>query len=320
MKLIREVTTKMNFDLEYISCNLCGNRITIPYASVSYMDYISRRPELKRDDDLMLKNEDLANCKFNLVKCKSCGLIYVNPRLTGRSLADLYHEEYFSFYVETSSNAHKRRQKTFKTEIAELERMTEKLGVGRKILDVGCGGGFFLSSLDDSWEKYGTEVNSFAAKYARDTFRINVLEGRLREVNFPDGKFDIVKLRGAIEHLPDPIGELREIHRILRKGGLIAVNTPNIGSICGRLYKEKFRMVCPTHHIYYFSTRTLSLMLKKVGFKVRKFSYHYFDTPYASWKDLLTILLDIVTLRLFKNPYAVSPPFYGNILDIYAVK
>ena len=127
-------------------------------------------------------------------------------------------------------------------------------------------------------------------------------------------------MRGVIEHLPDPLSELRRVHRVLRKDGMLTINTPNIGSICGKLYKEKFRLVCPTHHIYYFSTKTLSCMLEKTGFKVHKISYHYFDTPYANWKDILKIFLDVTGLGILRNPDVVSPAFYGNIVDIYVTK
>ena len=130
----------MNFELEYVDCNLCGKSNTRLYATVSYADYLKRRPELKNDDDPILKNEELANFKFSLVKCKNCNLIYTNPRLTENSLAKLYQDAYFSYYADTKSEAHKKRQGTFKAEIVELERLTDK----RKILDVGCGGGFFL--------------------------------------------------------------------------------------------------------------------------------------------------------------------------------
>lgn len=311
---------KTNFDLEYVNCNLCGRSSTKLYATVSYADCLNRRPRLKQDDDPIFKNKKLANYKFSLVKCKNCGLVYVNPRLSSESLAKLYQQEYFSKYVDTKSEAHQKRSETFKVEIAELERLIKKLKIKRKILDVGCGGGFFLASLNNLWEKYGIEINPNGVRYGRVAFGINILKGTLKEVNFPDEKFDVVKMRGVIEHLPDPINELREIYRILSKRSLLAINTPNIGSICGKIYREKFRMVSPLHHIYYFSGKTLFHMLEKVGFKIWKISYHYFDTPYASWRDPLKIFCDLVSLKVFREPYTVSPPFYGNVMDIYAAK
>ncbi len=310
----------MDLDLQHVDCNLCGNSDTRTYAKVSYADYLRRRPELKTEHDPIMRNRELAEFKFNLVKCKRCGLIYVNPRLSENKLSDLYHQEYFSFYSRDASEQSRKREKTFKVEIAELENIAGKLGLARKILDVGCGGGFFLNSLDDSWEKHGLELNPAAAEFAREKSGIDVFNGKLEDSDFPDETFDVIKMRGIIEHLPDPLGELYRVRRILRKGGLLTINTPNMGSICGKIYREKFRMVCPTHHIYYFSTRTLSLMLEKAGFKICKVSYHYFNTPYASWKDALKIFLDIAGLGILRNPCVVSPAFYGNIVDIYVMK
>lgn len=316
----------MNFEVESVNCNLCGKSDTGLWARVSYADYLNRRPELKRDDDPILQNEDLANYKFSIVKCRSCGLVYVNPRLTQSDLAKLYHEDYFSYYADVESEAHRKRQATFKCEIKDLEEVASKSkaldigNIGRKILDVGAGGGWFLASLNNSWAKWGTDVNPAAVKFGEKNLGLNMRQGTLKQLCFSDESFSVVKLRGSIEHLPDPIGELYEVYRILSKGGIIAVNTPNITSICARMYREKFRMICPTHHIYYFSTKTLSLMLKKVGFKVVKVSYHYFDTPYASWSDPVKIIADIAMLRILRKSDTVSPPFWGNIVDVYAQK
>jgi len=310
----------MDLDLEQVGCNICGNSETELYAKVSYMDYLRRRPELQNADDPIVKNKELAEHKFNIVQCKQCGLIYVNPRLPVNKLSELYRQEYFAPYSDDVSEASKKREKTFKVEITELEQITQKLGLNKKILDVGCGGGFFLGTLDKSWEKHGAEINPIAAKFAADKFGINIFQGKLADANIPEETFDVIKMRGVIEHLPDPLSEIQRVYRILRKGGLLAINTPNIGSICGKIYREKFRLVCPTHHIYYFSTKTLSLMLEKVGLKVLKVSYHYFDTPYANWKDGFKIFADIVGLGILRNPDIVSPAFYGNIVDIYVTK
>lgn len=311
---------EVSLDLEHVNCNLCNKSDVDLYARVSYRDYLCRRSELITYDDPILAQEELAKYKFNLVRCRNCGLIYVNPRLKRETLAKLHRSHYFSHYADTKSEAHRKRQQCMEYEIAELEGLRKKLKLGRKILDVGCGGGFFLASLDDSWDKQGTEINPVAIKYGKDAFGVNMLEGDLRELNLSYGTFDVVTMRGVIEHLPDPMDELYQIYKILCEGGLIAVKAPSIGGICGKIYKEKTRFVCPTHHIYYFSTKTLLLMLQKAGFKPKKVSYHYFDTPYFSWRDPLKILYDVVSLNILRRDETVSPPFYGNIMDVYAVK
>lgn len=309
----------MNFNLEQVNCNICGIDNTTFFARVSYNEYLNRRFELKNKEN-SIKDENLANYKFSLVRCKSCGLIYINPRLSAKDLSQLYGDNYFLNYSDTNLSAHKMRQKTFRGEIIELERLVKKAGINRKILDVGCSGGFFLAGLDDSWDKYGVEINPHAVKYAKEYFHLNVAEGKLSEMNFPASSFDVIKMRGVIEHLSDPAGELRESYKLLSKGGIVGINTMNMDSICARIYKEKFRLVSPTQHIYYFSTKTLAHMLEKIGFKIIRIFYHYFDTPYASFKDPLKILSDIISLRIFRDPNTVSPPFYGNVVDMYAVK
>lgn len=149
----------MNLELESINCNLCGKSDTALWARVSYADYLSRRPELKRDDDPILRNNELANYKFSIVKCNNCGLVYVSPRLTESGLEKLYKGDYFSSYADMQSEAYRRRQETFKCEIRELEKLVSKSktldagNVGRKILDVGCGGG---ASSCPVWTNPGT--------------------------------------------------------------------------------------------------------------------------------------------------------------------
>lgn len=306
----------LSFSLEKVKCNLCSQDDTKLFAKVSYFDYLMRRPDLKTDSDPILKNHDLATFKFDIVTCNNCGLTYVNPRLTQDSLNSLYSDKYFKYYVDETSSAHLKRQETFKIEIKELESLVS----GGNILDVGCGGGFFLSSLGKKWKKHGTEINPSAVRYGRNKFKLDIRLGQLKEVKFPSESFDVVKIRNAIEHLSNPFSELKEIHRILRKNGLISITTPNIGSLCGRLYREKFRVVDPVHHLYYFSKNTLVKMLEKTGFRIKKISYHYFDTPYFHWTDLPKILFDSLSLRVIFDPKVVSPPFYGNIIDVYALK
>ena len=104
----------MDLELEHVDCNLCGNSDTRPYAKVSYIDYLKRRPELETEDDPIVHNKELAEFKFNLVKCKQCGLIYVNPRLPENKLSGLYDQEYFSFYSDGASEESSKREKTFK--------------------------------------------------------------------------------------------------------------------------------------------------------------------------------------------------------------
>jgi SAM-dependent methyltransferase len=308
-------------ELEHVSCNLCGADEADTFLQLSYADYLGRRSELANPHDPLWKNREVAFHRFSIVKCRQCGLCYVSPRLTQQSLLDLYGESYFSFYTDPGSKAHVQRKLTMDVEIEELERLCCNLGLtNRRLLDVGCGGGFFLSYLGPQWERYGIEINPSAVEFARKELNLNVLNIPVEQCGFPAEFFGVIKLRSTIEHLYDPVAALRSCHRLLDNGGLLAIKTPNIDSLAARVYRDRFRLVDPIHHLYYFSTKTLKKLLRQLGFRVVAVVSHYFDSPYRSWRHPLKIAFDWLMFRIKQRHNAVSPPFYGNVIDVYARK
>ncbi len=273
--------------LETIPCNLCGGGETRLWGKAE---------------------------GFSIVECVKCALVYVNPRLNREGLQIAYGSQYYQMHTE--SGALEKRMKMYDIEVGAIE----KLRAGGKILDVGCGGGYFMSRFGNSWEKYGTEFNPVAAAEASKNFNLNVRVGALPELGYESNYFDVANLRGVIEHFQDPYSYLQEAYKILKPGGLIAINTPNIGSLCAKIYKEKFRLVTPLYHIYYFSTQTMTEMLKKAGFKILAVRYFYLGTPYARWTDGFKLAADSVRLFFDRSAPVVSPAFFDNVVHVYAEK
>lgn len=269
-------------EVEYVSCNLCG---------------LDRWERWGEKDGIQI------------VECLNCGLIYANPRLTREGLIEYYSKQYFEEgnYLEDI-----KRQKMYEYEI---KRMLPVVGTTGRFLDVGCAMGKFLYTLPDTFEKYGVEFSSEAAESARNKFGLNVKYGQISEVEIEGGFYDIVQMRGVIEHLQDPKKDVLCVNKALkREGWFILHQTPNIGGLSGRIYKERFNQVFPREHLYYFSVRTIKELLKKCGFKVEKIYFPYFKTPYASpAKDFISFFLNY-----FKGKE--SPPFYGNMMAVYSRK
>ena len=93
----------------------------------------------------------------------------------------------------------------------------------------------------------------------------------LEEAKFKSNSFDVVTLFDVIEHLPNPNATIKEIRRILKPNGLIAVTTPNIGSIPARLLGRNWEEIKRVReHIYFFSEVTLKRMLESNNFRVLK--------------------------------------------------
>lgn len=238
--------------LEQVRCNLCGADDTAPLTQVD---------------------------GFHIVRCKRCGLLYVNPRYREDVLQEIYTETYYDHdgivngleffgydnYVADEENI----KITFARRLKTIER---HVSTGR-LLDIGCATGFFLAlAREKGWEVVGTEVSQFGARYGKEKLGLDVRLGTLKDLNFDAGAFDVVTLWDVIEHVTDPIAELQEIQRILCDGGLLSIITPDAGSLVARLLGrrwEEYRRV--REHVYFFSRRTIAEMLRRVGFDVLKF-------------------------------------------------
>ena len=111
-----------------------------------------------------------------------------------------------------------------------------------RVLDVGCGDGFFLAELDRrgrlserGWELQGIDVSpaviANAQRWPYAFEQANLEQG----IPFPDGSFDVVTAGEVIEHVYDPDRLLRESHRVLRPGGSLLITTPNLQAWYNRI-------------------------------------------------------------------------------------
>jgi 2-polyprenyl-3-methyl-5-hydroxy-6-metoxy-1,4-benzoquinol methylase len=141
-------------------------------------------------------------------------------------------------------------------------------GAGRRVLDVGCGGGDFLQRMRArGWHVVGVEPDPVAAARARDA-DLDVRDGSLADAAFPNDTFDAIVLSHVIEHVHDPIGLLRECARVLRPGGILQLMTPNLESVGHATFGADWRGLEPPRHLHVFSSRALSTCVRYAGLDV----------------------------------------------------
>jgi len=137
------------------------------------------------------------------------------------------------------------------------------------VLDVGCATGALLESLRArGWRVTGVEISA-GAGYAQEKRNLDIKTVPLEECNFPSNYFDVVLASHLIEHLNDPCSFLTEVRRILKSTGRVFITTPNISGFQARLYGGRWRSAI-FDHLYLFSIRTLTKLLRSTGFKVKK--------------------------------------------------
>jgi 2-polyprenyl-3-methyl-5-hydroxy-6-metoxy-1,4-benzoquinol methylase len=138
-----------------------------------------------------------------------------------------------------------------------------------KLLDIGCGAGFFLNCAKErGWDCHGLEILPEYINYARDNFALNNirLESLDEALTYGSNTFDVITLWDLIEHLRNPLVCLKRIHDAMKPGGLLVMWTPNAKNAV--FLKENWTGYKILQHFYFFSEGSLNKMLEKAGFKI----------------------------------------------------
>ena len=204
---------------------------------------------------------------LNIVKCNNCGLVYLNSSLHLGETKKYYPQEYFSrLNLKRMDERGKNRLDTkCKNRLKEILYF-KKSG---KVLDIGCGDGYFLNYLKQKgWQVRGVEISEFAAQKIKEKYDIDIFCGELSQAGYPEEYFDVVSLFEVLEHLPDPSGTLLEVQRIIKKTGLLIMTVPNFDSLQRLLFGKYWHIIDPPRHLFYFSRTTLDNILKKSNFSL----------------------------------------------------
>lgn len=165
------------------------------------------------------------------------------------------------------------RREILRREAEAIKRMKR----GGHLLDIGCATGtFFENFMDSRWHLYGVETSPLGVELAKSRYDAQVFCGTLREANYPTGFFDVVTVLDTLYYFADPRAELAEMHRVLKRNGLLAIEIPGLtytllrdrGPVSYALNGKWSRMSTDSWHLYYFSPSTLKLLLKSVGFRM----------------------------------------------------
>jgi SAM-dependent methyltransferase len=244
-------------------------------------------------------------------KCRDCGMISTNPYFTEEGLVAFYSNYLDNRFQQAELMA--QREKTYL-----IDRDWVSLFVkGGKVLDVGCSGGFFLSKFDPNiWDREGVEIAPDAAKLTQTQYNIPVHIGNIIDLDIK-AKYDLIMLRGVIEHFRQPIQCLKKCAALLKPGGhLFITATPAGDSFAFDVYREKWRLFTPIEHVHFFSVQLLNRVVKPMGLKPVSHHYQYEETPYANPpEDFAKIKKDIARIQNGrKEEVGLSGPFPGSMI------
>jgi 2-polyprenyl-3-methyl-5-hydroxy-6-metoxy-1,4-benzoquinol methylase len=213
-------------------------------------------------------------------ECSACKLMVLDPLPTEEELKAVYNDGYFDNAALTDVDVTKvygyvdyiaeriHKQRGYSDICGRLDRFVMKpRDRSARLLDYGCGLGFFLdSAFDRGFDVHGLEFNQYAIDYIRKRYAYPVTHSSHFE---PTTRYEVVTMFDVVEHLQDPFGALEEVRDIIAENGILVVSTIDSTSVTSRLMGkrlEDFRRI--SEHLFFFNRSNLTALLRRLGFDV----------------------------------------------------
>lgn len=251
--------------LERVPCNICGTIESHVLQPARYDIHSLGETDFTRT----FSSSSDERLNHQLVACAACGLQYVNPRLRADVVLDGYTEGADEQFVSQARG----RELTFGKCMDVIERVWDRRP-GR-LLDIGTGGGSFpWVASTRGWQADGCEPNRWLCEWALKNYGLAIRPGTVFHQQYVASSYDVVTMWDVLEHTPDPKTEIRETHRLLKEGGLLVINYPDIGSWIARAMGRSWVFLLDVH-LYYFTRTTIRKLLEDSGFDIVKVRPHY---------------------------------------------
>lgn len=224
---------------------------------------------------------------FSVIRCLNCGLLrtFPMPKKTTATSEDVKRrlENYelwrsFAQYLIDFIKKHQKRKRI-------------------KLLDIGSNIGILVKLAEENgWQGIGIDLDKKAVNVGRRHLGIDLRRVSLENAHFGSQEFDVVVLSHIFEHVVKPYEFLEEVKRILKKGGLLIIQLPNIEGLPVKLQKirrEVWYGYWPTQHIWHFTPKTIRRFLEDEGFKILELHTRQ-PMHYEKTGSLLDILRDLI--------------------------
>ena len=211
--------------------------------------------------------------RFNIVKCRTCGLIRTNPSPTQETIGFYYPDDYGPYESSiiqmdnnnSQANDIKRTIKSFTNKVFKVNSTIIPTLTPGRMLEIGCAAGSYLDYMSrKGWQVEGIEFSDKIAQKARNN-GLKVYGGPLETAPAPNEPFDLIVGWMVLEHLHDPVIGLKRLYKWAKPGACLALSIPNADSVDFKVFKGKgYALQVPTH-AYHYTPKSIERVLKAGG-------------------------------------------------------
>lgn len=210
-----------------------------------------------------------------IFRCSKCDGAFVYPQPRAELLSQIYgSENYFAEHLGTGDLTPAVERARIRVRVLEHLLVRKMQGGSQpRLLEVGPGNGEFLTEASrKGWNIEGLEFSAAWAQTLSERTGFHIAASDSLSAYPSVAPYDVIALWEVVEHYRDPMAELRAAFARLAPGGILALSTPNYGSLRARLYRERWRGFHEGwEHLFFFSAKSLTVLLTRAGFSRVRF-------------------------------------------------
>jgi 2-polyprenyl-3-methyl-5-hydroxy-6-metoxy-1,4-benzoquinol methylase len=222
---------------------------------------------------------------FEIWECKSCTLRFTQNIPDADAVGAYYQSENYISHSDTSDGFinklyHTVRSRTLLQKRKLVEKMTGKSA--GKILDIGCGTGAFLRTMQEAgWQVTGLEPDATARQKAKELYQLDV-ESAENLFSLPAETFDAITMWHVLEHVHLLHDYISRTTKLLKPGGKLFIAVPNYTSNDEKVYKQYWAAYDVPRHLYHFSPQAMQKLLELHGININSMKPMWYDSFYVS--------------------------------------
>ena len=254
-----------------IICAICGKKQQIKtlYSSTFNLKNISKNTySARRLPDRI---------HYRIVKCVKCSLVFSSPIITSEKISE--------FYKQSLCNYKEQIPYLIKTYLNVIKRIENNIPKNPKVLEVGCGNGFFMKALLNSGltkNVFGVEPSMKMVLQADSDLRSRIKVNFFKQTLFPKNSFDLILCFHTLDHMVDPNEFIKGAQSLLKKNGYVVVVVHDTEGLSVKLLGGR-SVIFDIEHIYLFNKKTLSEIFLRNKFKVVKIFSLVNNYPLNYW-------------------------------------
>lgn len=289
----------------------------------------------KQFNSLLSGSSSGFSVEYSLKRCNKCSFISIDPLPTPEILKRHYNRNYWQ------------RQQNKTADMLNLQYKLQMLGIIRnikklvphkgKILDWGAGDGSLLKLLKKAgFVCWGIDI------YSTRPSDTDLMNATIEDIPLPNNFFDAITCFHVLEHIHDPVTSLTKAFSLLKTGGILVVEVPNIASCGFNIFKKKWYPLDLPIHLNHFNPSVMQRLCNMTGktqiVKIDSFSHRHspssivlslfpsFSPPRVRRKNSgrypLPLMLCYLILRLAAYPFALLGSLIkrGEIIRMYVRK